>query len=277
VSTARTGSVLRGVDVTVIRGGRRILDTASLALPPGSVTAILGPNGSGKSTLLRTLAGIWRPDEGAVTLDGAPLERMPRQDVAKLVSFLPQDTHCDFAFTVGEMVAMGRHPHRGRFAPESPHDRAAIDEAIATCDLDRVRTRTIDRLSGGERQRVAIARCLATRPDVLLLDEPTAHLDVEHALAILGLCGRLASTGTAVGVAMHDLATVVRFADQAALLHDGRLVASGAPRDVLTPARCRQVFAVDTEVLTTADGRPALIFSPPAPATGAAPYEGVRS
>jgi iron complex transport system ATP-binding protein len=255
-------AMLIATDVTVVRGGRRILHTASLTLSPGSVTAILGPNGSGKSTLLRTLAGIWRPDAGAVTLDGQPLEQLPRQAIAKRVSFLPQDTHCDFAFTVDEIVAMGRHPHRGRFAPESPRDRVAVDEAIAICDLGRLRMRTVDRLSGGERQRVAIARCLATQPEVLLLDEPTAHLDVEHALAILGLCGRLAATGTAVGVAMHDLATVVRFANQAALLHDARLVASGAPRDVLTPVRCRQVFAVDTEVLTTADGRPALIFSP---------------
>jgi iron complex transport system ATP-binding protein len=254
-------AVLSAADVTVVRGGRRILDTASLTLPPGSVTAILGPNGSGKSTLLRALAGIWRTDGGAVTLDGQPLEQLPRQEIAARVSFLPQDTHCDFAFTVDEIVAMGRHPHRGRFAPESPRDRVAIDEAIARCDLGRLRTRTVDRLSGGERQRVAIARCLATQPEVLLLDEPTAHLDVEHALAILGLCGRLAATGTAVGVAMHDLATVVRFADQAALLHDGRLVGSGAPRDVLTPARCRQVFAVDTEVLATASGRPTLIFT----------------
>lgn len=254
-------AVLSGTAVTVIRGGHRILDTASLTLPPGSVTAVLGPNGSGKSTLLRTLAGIWRPDEGAVTLDGASLDRLPRQEIAKRVSFLPQDTHCDFAFTVDEIVAMGRHPHRGRFAPESPRDRAAVEEAIARCDLGRLRARTVDRLSGGERQRVAIARCLATQPDVLLLDEPTAHLDVEHALAILGLCGCLAATGTAVGVAMHDLSTVVRFANYTALLDDGRVVASGAPRDVLTPARCRQVFAVDTEVLTTADGRPALVFS----------------
>jgi iron complex transport system ATP-binding protein len=262
MSTALRGTVLSGTDVTVIRGGRRVLDTASLTLPPGSVTAILGPNGSGKSTFLRALAGIWPSDGGAVTLDGRPLAQLPRQEVAKRVSFLPQDTHCDFAFTVDEIVAMGRHPHRGRFAPESARDRAAVGEAIARCDLDHVRTRTVDRLSGGERQRVAIARCLATQPEVLLLDEPTAHLDVEHALAILGLCGRLAATGTAVGVAMHDLATVVRFANQAALLHGGRLVASGSPRDVLTPARCRQVFAVDTEVLTTADGRTALIFSP---------------
>jgi iron complex transport system ATP-binding protein len=270
-------SILSGQDLTVVRGRRRILERATLALAPGAVTAILGPNGSGKSTLLRTLAGVWQPVGGTVTLDGRPLARMSRQDIAKRVSFLPQDTHCDFAFTVEEIVAMGRHPHRGRFAAEGTCDRAARDAAIARCDLDHLRGRTIDRLSGGERQRVAIARCFATEPAVLLLDEPTAHLDVEHALTILTLCRTLASTGTAIAVAMHDLGTVVRCASHAALLHEGRIVASGLPADVLTPGRCRQVFAVDTEVLTTADGRPALVFSSPTMAPGAAPVQGVHS
>ena len=255
--------ILSGVDLTVVRVRRRILDGATLALTPGCITAILGPNGSGKSTLLRALAGIWTTDTGSVTLDGRALGEMSRQEIARRVSFLPQDTHCEFAFTVGEIVAMGRHPHRGRFAPEGMRDREAIDEAIATCDLEHLRGRTVDRLSGGERQRVAIARCLATEPAVLLLDEPTAHLDVEHALAILALCQRLASSGTAIAVAMHDLATVARFSNHVALLQAGRIVAAGPPVDVLTPRRCREVFAVDTELLTTADGRLALIFKSP--------------
>jgi iron complex transport system ATP-binding protein len=268
-------SILSGQELTVERGGRRILERATLALAPGAMTAIVGPNGSGKSTLLRTLAGLWQPVGGTVTLDGRPLARMSRQEIAKCVSFLPQDTRCDFAFTVEEIVAMGRHPHRGRFAPEGKRDRAAIDAAIGRCDLDHLRGRTIDRLSGGERQRVAIARCLATQPAVLLLDEPTAHLDVEHGLAILMLCRSMASTGTAIAVAMHDLGTAVRFASRAALLHDGRIVASGPPSDVLTPGLCRQVFAVDTEILTTADGRPAFVFNSPARAPASPPVQGV--
>jgi iron complex transport system ATP-binding protein len=268
-------SILHGQDLTVVRGRRRILDAATLALAPGAITAILGPNGSGKSTLLRTLAGLWQPVSGTVTLDNQPLARMSRQDIAKRVSFLPQDTRCDFAFTVEEIVAMGRHPHRSRFEAGRTRDQRAIAAAIARCDLDHLRGRTIDRLSGGERQRVAIARCFATEPAVLLLDEPTAHLDVEHALTILTLCRGLAATSTAIAVAMHDLAMVVRFANHAALVHDGRIVASGVPGDVLTPGRCRQVFSVDTEVLTTADGRPALVFSSPAPPPPA-PVQGVH-
>ena len=269
-------SMLNGQDLTVVRGRRRILDSATLALAPGALTAIVGPNGSGKSTLLRTLAGIWQPTSGSVTLDGRALAEMSRQDIARRVSFLPQDTGCEFAFTVEEVVAMGRHPHRGRFSPEGTRDRVATDAAIARCDLNHLRGRTIDRLSGGERQRVAIARCLATEPAVLLLDEPTAHLDVEHGLTILMLCRSLASTGTAVAVAMHDLGAVVRFGSHAALLHHGRIVASGLPCDVLTPGHCRQVFAVDTEILTTAAGHPALVFNSPAMAPGSAPVQGVH-
>jgi len=254
-------SALTGIDLTVVRSGRSILAGATLTIAPGSITAILGPNGSGKSTLLRVLGGVWQPARGAVTLGGAALARMSRPEIARLVSFLPQETHCEFAYTVEEMVAMGRHPHRGRFVPERDADRRAIREAMTRCDLEHLWTRTVDRLSGGERQRVAIARCLAAQPAVLLLDEPTAHLDLEHSLAVLTLCRTLAETGTAVAIATHDLGTAARFATHAILLRAGRIVAAGVPGAVLTPERCREVFAVETEILTTADGRPAFVFS----------------
>ena len=256
-------AVLAGVDMTVVRGGRRILDGASVSISPGSVTAILGPNGSGKSTLLRVLTGLWRTSSGAVHLDGEPLVGLSRSRIARRIAFLPQDTHCDFAFTVEEIVAMGRHPHLGAFASAREEDRRAIQKAVATCDLDHLRTRTIDRLSGGERQRVVIARCLAAEPAVLLLDEPTAHLDLEHALTVLSLCRSLAAGGTAVVFATHDLGNAARFASQAVLLSEGRVVAAGAPAAVLTPLRLKEVFAVDTQIVMTADGRPAFVFSTP--------------
>jgi cobalamin transport system ATP-binding protein len=269
-------SILTGTGLTVVRGRRRILDAATLTVAPGTITAVLGPNGSGKSTLLRVLAGVWSPISGMVTLDGDDLTRMSRSEIARRLSFLPQETRCDFAFTVEEIVAMGRHPHRGRFARAGQRDRDAIDEALVRCDLTHLRTRTVDRLSGGERQRVAIARCLAAQPAVLLLDEPTTHLDLEHALSVLTLCRALAATGTGIALAMHDLATVARFATDTALLCDGRIVAAGSPAEVLTPAHCRHVFAVDTEIVTTADGRPAFVFDPPAIAPGPAAVQGIR-
>lgn len=255
--------MLAGHELVLVRSGRRILDAVSATMTPGALTAVIGPNGSGKSTLLRVLAGLWTPTSGAVTLDGEPLERMPRRDVARRLSFLPQDTRCDFAFTVEEIVAMGRHPHRGRFAPEAARDREAIEDAVGMCDLAHLRTRTITRLSGGERQRVAIARCLAAEPDILLLDEPTAHLDLEHALSVLALCCSLAAKGTAVVVATHDLGTVARFATDTVLLRDGQVVATGPPAAVLTAARLKEVFGVDTQIATTADGRSAFVFEMP--------------
>lgn len=252
---------LEAHDVSVERGGRRILDSASVVIAPGTLTAVVGPNGSGKTTLLRALAGLWQPSTGSVTLDDQPIGAMPRREVARRLAFLPQDTRCDFAFTVQEIVAMGRHPHRGRFQPERASDRQAIDAAIATCDLEHLRLRTVDRLSGGERQRVAIARCLATEPDAILLDEPTAHLDLEHALSIVALCRSLADAGRSVALATHDLGTVLRYATHALVLRAGRVAGFGTPADVLTPDACREVFAVDAEILSTAGGSRAFVFS----------------
>jgi len=246
--------------VRVVLGGRTILHDVSLTIAPGALTVVLGPNGSGKSTLLRALAGLRPPAAGRVLLDGEPLEQQARQALARRLSFLPQDTRCDFAFTVEEMVAMGRHPHRGRFTPASARDHQAVEEAIAICDLDDLRRRTVDHLSGGERQRVAIARCLATNPDVILLDEPTAHLDIEHGLAILALCRTLTDAGRTIALATHDLAAVLRSATAAVVLHHGRVAAAGAPLDVLTPDICRDVFAVQSEMVRTADGREAFVF-----------------
>jgi iron complex transport system ATP-binding protein len=252
---------LEAREVSVVRGGRRILDSASVVITPGALTAVVGPNGSGKSTLLRALTGLWTAEGGSVTLDGQPVGAMPRREIARRLAFLPQDTRCDFAFTVHEVVAMGRHPHRGRFQHEGAADRRAIEAALAMCDLGDLRDRTVDRLSGGERQRVAIARCLATEPEAILLDEPTAHLDLEHALSIVALCRSLADAGRTVALATHDLGTVLRYATQVVVLQKGRVAGFGPPGEVLTPAMCRQVFSVDTEMVTTSQGSRAFVFS----------------
>jgi iron complex transport system ATP-binding protein len=262
-------AVLNGRQLTVVRHGRQILGEVTVTLTPGVLTAIIGPNGSGKSTLLRALAGVWPLTSGEVTLNKEPVVQMPRREVAQRLSFLPQDTRCDFAFTVEEIVAMGRHPHRGRFAAENAADREAVHNALTTCDLLHLKKRNVARLSGGERQRVALARCLAAQPDVLLLDEPTAHLDLEHTLSVLALCRTLAVRGTAVVLATHDIGTIARFAAQIVLLHGGRVVASGSPALVLTPARLRTVFLVDTQIVAIPGGNSALIFDVPSVAPGA--------
>jgi iron complex transport system ATP-binding protein len=245
---------------SVRRGGRTILHECTMRAAPGALTAVIGPNGSGKSTLLRVLAGLWSPQAGTVLLDGLPLGTLSRSAIARRIGFLPQDTRCDFAFTVEEMVVMGRHPHRGG-PDEHVRGRVASDAAIATCGLAHLRQRPVDRLSGGERHRVAIARCLASEPQILLLDEPTAHLDLQHALDIFALGRSLAESGHAVVIATHDVSAVARVATTGVVLSRGRLVAAGPLPDVLTADLCRGVFGVERHDARHGDERPILVFS----------------
>jgi iron complex transport system ATP-binding protein len=238
-------------------GGRWLVRDASVSVHPGRLLALVGPNGSGKSTLLRLLAGVWPPTAGTVTLDGAPLAGVPRRALARAVALVPQDTHIAFAFSVREIVAMGRHAHLGRFERERASDREAIAQAMARADVAGIADRDATELSGGERQRVLIARSLATEARHLLLDEPTASLDVAHALDVLALCRRLADDGHAVAVALHDLNLARRFATDAVLVRQGAVVASGPVDDVLTPALVGDVFGVAVAIAT-----------PPPPDTG---------
>ena len=246
--------ILEARNIAVERGGRRILDAVSLRVEPGQFTALIGPNGSGKSTLLKALCGLWPVAQGDVLFGEQPMEQMPRRETAKRIAFVPQETRIDFAFSVAEIVGMGRHPHRGRFAPETAVDRATVDAALKRCDVADLRTRDANTLSAGERQRVLIARSLAAQPEVILLDEPTASLDIEHAIGILDLCRELARDGHAVAVAIHDLNSVARYADVVALIDRGRIVNLGAAADVLNPAAFERVFGVRAEVLIGSDG-----------------------
>jgi iron complex transport system ATP-binding protein len=230
--------------------GRWLVRDATVRVEPGRLVALLGPNGSGKSTLLRLLAGVWEPSAGTVTLDETPLAGVPRRALARAVALVPQDTHIAFAFSVREIVSMGRHAHLGRFERERPADRAAIAEAMARADVTGIADRDATELSGGERQRVLIARSLATEARHLLLDEPTASLDVAHALDVLALCRRLADEGHAVAMALHDLNLARRFATDAVLLREGAVVASGPVDRVLTPALVGDVFGVDVSIAT---------------------------
>jgi iron complex transport system ATP-binding protein len=253
-------SGLEARSIGVARGGRQILQAASLRLERGQLQAIVGPNGSGKSTLLRALAGIWPVSEGSVLLDGRPLSQFPRRDLACRITFVPQDTRLEFAFTVEEIVAMGRHPHRGRFARETEEDRRAVRNALQRCDVDGLRDRLVNTLSGGERQRVLIARSLAVEPEFILLDEPTASLDVQHALDILELCKGLAASGHAVAFATHDLNAAARYASKVALVDSGRIARYGDRDEVLAPRFVQQVFGVRPELLASGDGHPIYVF-----------------
>lgn len=247
-------------DLVIERGGRRILGGVSMELKTGTVLAIVGPNGSGKSTLLRGMAGLWRPVGGAVTCEGRDIGDLRRHELARLITYVPQEVHFGFEFSVREIVLMGRYPWRGRFERETAEDIKAADDAMKRADVAHLADRAVTSLSGGERQRVLIARSLATRARILLLDEPTANLDIDHSLEILDLCRSLADDGHAVAIATHDLNAVCRFADHVALVDSGSIVASGVPDAVLTPENLKRVFNVNSEMLTGPDGTPMLLF-----------------
>jgi len=247
-------------DLVIERGGRRILGGVSMELKAGTVLAIVGPNGSGKSTLLRGMAGLWQPAAGAVACDGHDIRELRRQEIARLITYVPQEVHFGFEFSVREIVLMGRYPYRGRFERETAEDVKAAEDALKRADVAHLADRAVTSLSGGERQRVLIARSLATCARILLLDEPTANLDIDHSLEILELCRSLADEGRAVAIATHDLNAVCRFADQVALVDSGCIVANGVPDAVLTAENLKRVFNVHSEMVMGPGGIPTLLF-----------------
>jgi iron complex transport system ATP-binding protein len=253
-------SVLEARNASVKRGGRTIFGPASVRIGAGEITALIGPNGSGKSTLLRLLAGLWRPDGGEMLLDGKAIHGFARKEMARRVAFVPQETQIDFAFTVGEILAMGRYAHRGRFSPQSEADRAAINSAATYCDITHLIDRAINTLSGGERQRVLIARSLVVVPEFILLDEPTANLDIHHALDVLQLCESLSRKGKTVVVATHDFNLVTRYVTRLILLREGLLIAEGQQAEVLGPKTIQEVFHVEAEAIPTKNGHPVYVF-----------------
>jgi iron complex transport system ATP-binding protein len=252
--------VLSAEGLGLRRANRWILRNFTIDLRQRTVLAVVGPNGSGKSSLLRCMAGLWPATEGRVALEGRDLREISRPQVACAVTFVPQEAKLEFEFTVREIVSMGRYAHRGRFERETSDDRNAVEEALARADVAYLAERPVTHLSGGERQRVLIARSLATRSRILLLDEPTASLDVEHGLDVLELCRSLADEGRTVAIATHDLNGACRFADRVALLDSGRLVGAGSPSAVLTSENLERAFHVHTEAVASGDGSPFLIF-----------------
>ena len=229
--------------VTVLRGECPVVDQVSLTARPGEVLALLGPNGAGKSTVLRAILGLI-PSTGTVTLEGRDLHHLDPRERAKLVAYVPQRSQLAAGLTGEAVVAQGRFAHLGPLARLSAVDRQAIDGALARTDATAFADRPFTQLSAGEQQRVLLARALATGAGTILLDEPTAALDVGHALAFIHLLRDLAAAGQTIVSVLHDLDEVHRAADQVVLLHRGRLVAVGTPAQVLVPENTQPVFGV---------------------------------
>jgi iron complex transport system ATP-binding protein len=255
--------MMNGISVealTLSLGGRRVLDGIDARFAPGEVTAVLGPNGAGKSTLLACLAGLRHPDSGRVLVEGQPRGHFTPRDLARRIGLLPQIADVHWDVDVATLVALGRYPHRGRWGANEA-DLAAVERAMAAADVMQFAARPVSALSGGERARVLLARVLAGEPEWLLADEPLANLDPAHQHDALDCLRAVAATGAGVVVVLHDLNHALRVADTVLLLVGGRVAAQGTPETVLTPARLREAYGIETELLTGSDGRPALISS----------------
>jgi iron complex transport system ATP-binding protein len=232
--------------VSVSFGGLSVLDSVDLTVAEGEFAALVGPNGAGKTTLLRAITGYLDPDDGRVSLGGERVDELSSKAVSRRVATVPQDTHVGFSFTAEQLVEMGRTPHRSRL--DWGEDSDAVADAMARTETLALRDRAVDDLSGGERQRVLLARALAQDPTALLLDEPTASLDINHQVQVLDLVRELADEGKAALAAIHDLDLAARFCDRLLLLRDGAICARGPPETVLSDPDLAAAFDTTTAV-----------------------------
>jgi iron complex transport system ATP-binding protein len=254
-------------NVHVSLGGDTVLDGVSLSVAPGELVGLVGPNGAGKTTLLRVLNGTLEPDAGTVRVEGAPLSAWSSREAARRVATVPQETSLSFEFSVADVVEMGRTPYVSRFGRTTAEDREAVDRAMGRAEVEAFAERTVTSLSGGERQRVLLARALAQTTPVLLLDEPTANLDINHQVrtfelirdAVDGVAGgdstesenagsSANNDSKAVLAAIHDLDLAARYCDRLVLLADGKIEAAGDPETVLGDDALAAAFGVPTEL-----------------------------
>ena len=249
-------------------GNRSVLNGVDLEIPHGTMVGIGGPNGVGKSTLMKLIAGVIAPRAGSVRVEGNEISRLSSKGRARQVAVVLQTPELPAGAKALEVVLMGRNPHLGLLSWETEEDLSIAIEAMAVTDTQELLGRPVDQLSGGERQRVAIAMALAQQTPVLLLDEPTANLDLAYQPAIMYILRDLVSAGRTVVTAVHDLSLAAQFCDMIALMSDGRFVAFGTPSEVLTPERIMDVYGAHVKVLDHPEtGRPIVVSSiRPAPA-----------
>jgi iron complex transport system ATP-binding protein len=258
VASTASVAAMRGVDFAYPRPGadpRSVLRGLDLELRTGDLVALLGANGSGKTTLLRLLSGALRPDAGEVWVAGREVRSWSRDALARRVAVLPQQLELPDGFRVAELVEMGRAPHARSLFGSTADDERAIHQALTDAAALELADRMPHELSGGERQRVLVAMALAQEPELLLLDEPTLHLDLAHQVSLLRSIHRLhVQRGLTVVAVLHDLNLAAAFAPRVVVLDGGRIVADGTPAEVLTPELAGRVFGVEVEAAHTASG-----------------------
>ena len=252
-------TIIKADRVRLGYNGRSVVNDLSLSVHPGELLGLIGPNGVGKTTILRALAGLLQPKSGVVLLNDQDLRKLNVSTRAKSIGLVPQGETDIWPLQVKEVVKLGRAPHRGWLKPFSRADHEAIDRALQITGLSELSDRPINKLSGGERQRVIVARALAQEPNILLLDEPTANLDVRHQNQLLDLVRELVSgKGLSAILAIHDLTLAARYCDRLVLMNEGREYATGSPEEVLTADNLRAVYGVDAELYLDPRGQWAL-------------------
>lgn len=231
-------------------GGTRVVDEIDLKIPAGKISVIVGANACGKSTLLKTISRLVPTQSGAVVLDGKRIDQIPTKELARILGLLPQQPIAPEGIAVADLVGRGRHPHQKLFRSWTADDDRAVAEALTATGVIDLADRAMDELSGGQRQRVWIAMALAQETDILLLDEPTTFLDVSHQIEVLDLLTDLnRERGTTIVMVLHDINLAARYADHLFALRRGRLIASGAPTDIVTSDLVREVFDLDSVVI----------------------------
>ncbi len=238
-------------DVVLSYGSKRVVDDLDFIVPEGKITAIIGPNGSGKSTCLRGLARVLRPAEGVITLNGRDIHAQPTKAVAKQIGLLPQGPTTPSGVTVLDLVRRGRYPHQRLFDQWSTEDEVAVGNALILTGLEDDLDQYVDHLSGGQRQRAWIAMALAQETDLMLLDEPTTHLDIAHQVEVLDLLRDLNRTeGRTVVMVLHDINQGCRYADHVVAMNDGRIANQGAPEEVVNSQMMQEVFGLAAVVIS---------------------------
>lgn len=230
-------------------GKELVLDGITFNVKKGEFLSIIGPNGSGKSTLLKTLNSLYTPSEGKISIDGDNINKFKKKDLAKEMALVLQDNNIDYGFTVEDIVLMGRHPHKGRFERESSDDYRIVEESLEMTGTLDLKDRLVTEISGGERQRVMIAKALAQKPSLILLDEPTAHLDINHQLEILKLLKKMnKDKGTTIVLVIHDINLGIRYSDRVIMLNEGKIIEIGDSEKVITKDNIKLAYDVNVAI-----------------------------
>lgn len=233
-------------DIEFKYGKDPIIKDMSFNIKKGEFISIIGPNGSGKSTLLKTLNHIYTPQKGDIYLCGQNIKKFKRREIAKKMSLVPQETNINYAFTVKDIVSMGRHPYKGRFERENLEDKTIVDDALKLTSTYHLRDKFINEISGGEKQRVIISKALAQNSSIILLDEPTSSLDINHQVEVLNLLKKLnRDKKTTIIIVLHDINLAARYSDRIIFLDDGKIISKGTPEEVITEKNIKTAYDMD--------------------------------